>query len=95
MDKLVPFISRYANTQTKVNLSDFSANDPYHIQLGRLSRATSVPSEKGKSTTKWFYERARGGYINAMNAEETVAKKRTSRATYPKSQMLNKTSVAK
>ncbi len=95
VDQLVPFISRYANTQTKVNLSDFSANDPYHIQLERLSRATWVPSEKGKSTTKWFYERARGGYINAMNAEETVAKKRTFKATYPKSQMLNKTSVAK
>jgi hypothetical protein len=95
VDELVPFISRYANTQTKVNLSDFSANDPYHIQLERLSRVTWVPSEKGKSTTKWFYERARGGYINAMNAEGTVAKKRAFKATYPKSQMLNKTSVAK
>ncbi len=95
VDERVPFISRYANTQTKVNLSDFSANDPYHIQLERLSRATWVPSEKGKSTTKWFYERARGGYINAMNAEGTAAKKRAFKATYPKSQMLNKTSVAK
>ncbi len=95
VDELVPFISRYANTQTKVNLSDFSANDPFHIQLERLSRATWVPSGRGKSTTKWYYERARGGYINDMNAEGTDARKRAFKATYPKSQMLNKTTVAK
>lgn len=95
VDELVPSISRYANTQNKVSLSDFSANDPYHIALERVSRVTWVPSEKGKSTTKWFYERARGGYINEMNREGTEAKKRAFRAMYPKSQMLNKTSLAK
>lgn len=95
VDELVPAISRYANTQNKVSLSDFSANDPYHIALERLSRVMWVPSEKGKSTTKWFYERARGAYINEMNREGTEARKRAFKVTYPKSQMLNKTSVAK
>ena len=95
IDELVPAISRYANTQNKVSLSDFSANDPYHIALERLSRVTWVPSAKGKSTTKWFYERARGAYINEMNREGTEAKKRAFKMVYPKSQMLNKTSVAK
>jgi hypothetical protein len=95
VDELVPAISRFANTQNKVTLSDFSANDPYHIGLERLSRVTWVPSERGKSTTKWFYERARGAYINEMNREGTDAKKRAFKAMYPKSQMLNKTTVAK
>ena len=95
MDELVPAISRYANTQNKVSLSDFSANDPYHVSLEHLSRVTWVPSERGKSTTKWFYERARGAYINELNREGTEAKRRAFRAMYPKSQMLNKTTVAK
>jgi hypothetical protein len=95
VDTLVPSISRFANTQNRVSLSDFFANDPYHVELERLSRTTWVPSERGKSTTKWFYERARGAYINEMNREGTEAKKRAFKATYPKSQMLNKTSVAK
>jgi hypothetical protein len=95
VDELVPEISRYANTQNKVSLSDFFANDPYHVALEHLSRVTWVPSERAKSTTKWFYERARGAYINEMNREGTEAKKRAFKAMYPKSQMLNKTTVAK
>ena len=95
VDQFVPSISRYANTQNRVSLSDFSANEPYHVELERLSRTIWVPSERGKSTTKWFYERARGAYINEMNREATEAKKRAFKATYPKSQILNKTSVAK
>ena len=95
VEELVPAISRYANTQNKVSLSDFSANDPYHIALERLSRVTWVPSEKGRSTTKWFYERARGASINEMNREGTEAKKRAFKAIYPKYQGLNKTTVAK
>lgn len=95
VDELVPSISRYANTQNKVSLSDFSANDPFQVELERLSRVTWVPSPRGKSTTKWFYERARGAYINEMNRERTEAKKRAFKAVYPKPQTLNKTSVAK
>lgn len=95
VDELVPAISRYANTQNKVSLSDFSANDPFQIELERLSTVTWVPSPRGKSTTKWFYERARGAYINEMNRERTEAKKRAFKAVYPKSQTLNKTSAAK
>ncbi|MGH9919096.1 MAG: AIPR family protein, partial [Nitrososphaerales archaeon] len=38
---------------------------------------------------------ARGAYINDMNREATDAKKRAFKAMYPKSQTLNKTTVAK
>jgi len=93
----VPLISRYANTQTKVNISDFSANDPFHLELERLSRSMWVPSpdSRGKSTSKWYYERARGQYINDMVMEGSPAKMTAFKIQYPKNQVLTKTSVAK
>jgi hypothetical protein len=94
VDAHVPRISLYANSQSKVNLSDFSANHPYHVRLEELSRVTWVPSERGKSTTKWYYERARGAYINDMNATGGHGK-RAFKATYPKPQVMTKTQVAK
>lgn len=94
-ESIVPMISKYANTQTKVNLSDFSANHQYHRKLEELSRTTWVPNQYGKSTTKWYYERTRGQYINDVHAEPTESKKKAFRLMYPKGQILNKTLVAK
>lgn len=93
----VPLISRYANTQTKVNVSDFSANDPFHLELEKLSRSVWAPNPdvRGKSTSKWYYERARGQYINDVNMEGTPSKMNAFKIQYPKSQILTKTSVAK
>jgi hypothetical protein len=93
----VPLISRYANTQTKVNVSDFSANDPYHLELERQSRSVWVPNpdSRGKSTSKWYYERARGQYINDMIMEGTPSKMAAFKLQYPKNQILTKTTVAK
>ncbi len=95
VESIVPLISKYANTQTKVNLSDFSANHQYHRKLEQLSRTTWVPNAYGKSTTKWYYERTRGEYINDLNAEPTESRKKVFRSIYPKNQILNKTLVAK
>ena len=44
-EEMVGFISKYANSQNKINMSDFSANDPYHIEMARLSEKIYVPSE--------------------------------------------------
>lgn len=30
MDEIVPKISAFANTQNKIQMADFSANDPFH-----------------------------------------------------------------
>lgn len=97
LDEHVANISRFANSQTKVNVSDFSANDPFHIALERLSRATWAPNPdaRGKATTKWYYERARGQYINELNAEGTPGKKRTFKIQYPTKQKLTKQLIAK
>jgi len=36
--ELVPLISRYANSQNKVNGANFAANGPFHHALEQLSR---------------------------------------------------------
>jgi len=59
--EIVPLISRYANSQNKVNTADFSANGKFHHQLEQLSRNAWAPPQGGlERGTHWYYERARG-----------------------------------
>ena len=84
VDSIVPEISKFANSQTKVSFSDFSANDPYHLQLEKLSREIWAPNpdQRGKSVTRWFYERARGQYLDDKFRQLTAAKRRAWEASY-------------
>lgn len=85
-------ISRYANTQNKVNEADFSANHPYHVELERLSRTVWAPGEQ----SHWFYERARGQYQVAKARQGTTpAQRRRFQETTPPSQKFTKTDLAK
>ncbi|AVK46893.1 hypothetical protein AXY43_01995 [Clostridium sp. MF28] len=93
--EIIQNISKYANSQNKINMSDFSANDEYHIKVERLSRKMYVPSEKGKSNNRWFYERARGQYMVELNRQPTTAMKRKFKEMNPKSQCISKTVAAK
>lgn len=94
-EEMVEFISKYANSQNKINMSDFSANDPYHIEMARLSENIYVPSENGKSTLRWYYERARGQYMVDVNRHPTLAAKRRFKEVSPKSMCISKTVAAK
>lgn len=94
-EEMVGFISKYANSQNKINMSDFSANDPYHIEMARLSEKIYVPSEKGKSTLRWYYERARGQYMVDVNRQPTPAAKKRFKEVSPKSMCISKTVAAK
>lgn len=94
-EEMVGFISKYANSQNKINMSDFSANDPYHIEMARLSEKIYVPSENGKSTLRWYYERARGQYMVDVNRQPTSATKRRFKEVSPKSMCISKTVAAK
>ena len=81
---LVPRISEFANSQNKVNMADFSANDPFHVEVERLSRTIWAPGRDGTSAmTRWFYERARGQYADAHARERTPAKQRQFKADPP------------
>jgi len=96
LDGLVPKISRYANTQNRIQDSDFSANDPWHIEIERFSRTIWTRGTSGAPRgTRWFYERSRGQYADAVSACPTPAGKRQFRVENPSSQRFNKTDVAK
>lgn len=94
-DEIISNISKYANSQNKINMSDFSANDRYHIEMERLSRKVYVPSDKGKSNSKWFYERARGQYMVELNRQPTPSTKKQFKEMNPKKQCISKTVAAK
>jgi hypothetical protein len=94
--ELVPRISEYANSQNTVKTADFSANDPFHVELQRLSRATLAPAADGtQRSTHWFYERARGQYADAAANKRTAAEQRDFKAENPPSQLIRKTDLAK
>ena len=93
--EVVPKISEYANSQNKVNAADFFANHPYHIRMEEFSRRLwTRPKEGELRQTKWFYERARGQYLDAQ-AHLTPASRNKFKGEYPKTQMFTKTDLAK
>ena len=94
---IVSQISEYANTQNKVSVSDLSSNRPFHIELEKLSRNIWAPPSGGQVVqTRWFYERARGQFRNAMMKEGfTKAKLKAFELKNPKSQMFTKEDLAK
>lgn len=96
LDGLVPQISRYANTQNRIQDSDFSANDPWHIEVERLSRSTwTRATSTTPRGTRWFYERARGQYSDALSSCPTPAGRKLFRTENPSAQKFTKTDLAK
>lgn len=95
IEKYVPKIARYANTQNKVSEADFFSTHQFHIELEKISRRLSSPQKAGAfTTTKWFYERARGQYRD-QRSRGTAADKRKFDAEFPIEQVIEKTDLAK
>ena len=93
IDRVVPQISACANTQNKVQLADFSANDEFHQAIERLSRTVWAPAKTGgERQTKWFYERARGQYADMRSREKNV---KYFDSIYPKEQYFDKLDLAR
>lgn len=96
LETLVPLISRYANSQNKVNETDLSANEPFHVQLEELSRTIWAPPATGQQrNTRWFYERARGQYQDAQARLPKAADRRAFALEHPSRQRFTKTDLAK
>ena len=94
-EMVVPRISEYANTQNRVNAADFFSNHPFHVRMAEFSRRIWAPARQGaQRETKWFYERARGQYVDAQS-KLTAGEQKRFRAEYPKTQMFTKTDLAK
>ncbi|WP_042149704.1 AIPR family protein [Paucisalibacillus sp. EB02] len=93
--EFVSNVSQYANTQNKVNKSDFFSNSPFHKEMKDYSKRIWVTNRGGtQRRTHWFYERVRGEYLNEQ-AYLTAAKKRQFQIENPKNQLIDKTFLAK
>lgn len=93
--KIVPLISRYANTQNKVSDADFFSNHEFHIRIETLSRKVWAPALPGtQHETHWFYERTRGQFLNAQSRLKPSERKSFLKQT-PKEQLVTKTNLAK
>lgn len=92
MDEIVPKISAFANTQNKVQMADFSANDPFHRKIEELSRTIWAPAQGGLKPVNWFYERARGQYSDMLSKESTTMRRKMFKETHP---LFSKTDLAK
>jgi len=96
LDEIVPLISRFANSQNKVSEADLRANDPFHVELEQLSRTVwAPPVGDALKQTRWFYERARGQYRDALSREGTPARRKAWKAVHPSVQRFTKTDLAK
>ena len=92
MDIIVPRISAFANTQNKIQVADFSANDPFHRRIEELSRTIWAPAQNGMKPVNWFYERARGQYADMLARESSALKKKLFKETHP---VFTKTDLSK
>lgn len=91
-ERLICNVSRYANSQNAVKLSDLSANRPFHVQLEKLANETWCPD----GATRWFYERAAGAYnVMLLRDGNTPARRRKLQETVPPKRKLTKNDIAK
>lgn len=92
---VIPLIARYANSQNKVSDADFFSNHDFHRRLETLSRQIWAPAVSGaQHETHWFYERARGQFVNEQ-IRMTKSERKKFLMQNPKNQILSKTDIAK
>tara|TARA_X000000950_G_scaffold273294_1_gene356921 strand:- start:1757 stop:3865 length:2109 start_codon:yes stop_codon:yes gene_type:complete len=90
-DNLVSNISRFSNSQNKINESDFFSNSPFHVRMEQFSRTIFAPKKENEIVqTKWFYERARGQYNSSYRTE---SQKKKHMSEFPKQNKLMKSEL--
>lgn len=94
-EEIIPRISYCANSQNKVSDADFFSNHPFHVRIEGHSRRIWAPAVSGaQHETRWFYERARGQYLNEQ-ARLTPTEKKRFLHQHPRDQVITKTDLAK
>jgi len=95
-ERIASNISRFSNTQNKIQMADFSSNDPFHVQIERMSRSIWAPAKDDNTyQTRWFYERSRGQYMDEKNRQKTRTSQKEFERLNPRSQRFTKTDLAK
>jgi hypothetical protein len=93
--EIIPEISRCANSQNKVSEADFFSNHEFHKRIEQISRRLWAPAAGGAQyETHWFYERARGQYLNEQS-RFTPAERKKYVLLNPRHQVITKTDLAK
>lgn len=94
-EAVIPHISYCANSQNKVSDADFFSNHPFHVRIEAISRRVWAPATGGaQHETHWFYERARGQYLNEQ-IKLTPSEKKKYLHKNPREQVITKTDLAK
>ena len=94
-ENVVPNISKFANSQNKIDAADFFSNHPFHLRVEEFSRRLFAPPAQGSNRqTMWFYERAKGQYMVARARLSGADRTKFDREC-PKSQLFMKTDLAK
>ncbi|MDR1491034.1 MAG: AIPR family protein [Desulfovibrio sp.] len=92
---LVQDISRSSNSQNKVSDADFFSTHPFHVRMENCSKRLYARATGGSQyDTIWFYERARGQYLQSQ-MRLTPAQKKKFLLQHPKNQLITKTDLAK
>jgi hypothetical protein len=88
-------VAEYANTQNKINKSDFFSNHKYHLDMKKISGRLWVNRKAGSQvSSRWFYERVRGEYLNEQShLNRTELTKFL--LEYPKHQYIDKLDLGK
>lgn len=92
LDALIQKISETSNSQNKVSEVDFFANHPFHIKIKNFSESVTQPG--ARNATKWFYERARGEYSQAL-LFKTESQQKSFKVINPKEKLVTKSDFAK
>jgi len=92
---LIQNISRSSNSQNKVSDADFFSTHPFHKRMKNYSKSLWAKAIDGsQNDTLWFYERARGQYLQEQ-MRLTPSEKKKFLIRNPKNQLITKTDLAK
>ncbi|MEV2910848.1 AIPR family protein [Paenibacillus larvae] len=95
-DEMVTSISKYANTQNKINNSDLLANSRFMSDLEKFSRYSWIPTNDGRrAESKWYFERARGQYAVDLNRRKRGKEQNEFKKQYPREKVITKVDLAK
>lgn len=94
---IVKSISKYANTQNKINDADLSANDPVLVEIERISRYMLTPITLDSNNQHyWFFDRISKQYDNLLSQNsKSKSKKKAFELKYPKACKFTKYELAK
>lgn len=94
---IVKYISKFANTQNKINDADLSANDPVFVEIEKMSRYMITPITIDSSQQHyWFFDRISRQYDNLYTQNsKSKSRKKAFLLKYPKQCKFTKYELAK